>query len=94
VITFRLILFTCECNFRVGIAQLVLRGAVAWMARVSFLAEERFFSWHPALGPTHPTHWVLRTLSQGLKQPGYEAEVRNGGAIYPPPLCLHGIVLN
>jgi hypothetical protein len=56
-----------------------------------------------ALRPTQiPMQWELGVTSQGVKQPGHETdhslptstEVKNGGAIPPLPLCLHGRVLN
>jgi hypothetical protein len=44
----------------------------------------------------------MGTFSPGVKRPGREAnhslpssaEVKNGGAIPPRPICLHGIMLN
>jgi hypothetical protein len=52
----------------------------------------------------HPASSSVGTviLSPGVKRPGREphhsppsiAEVKNGGAIHPLPLCLHGEVLN
>jgi hypothetical protein len=55
----------------------------------------------PALGPTQPPiQWVLGDLSLGIKRQGREAdrsppssaEGKNGRAIHPPPLRLHGVV--
>jgi hypothetical protein len=57
----------------------------------------------PALGPTKPPlQWLLRAFSLGLKWQGSEAdrsppasaEVRNGGAIRPLPICDYDVVLN
>jgi hypothetical protein len=57
----------------------------------------------PALGPTQsPIQWVPEAVSSGLKPPGRKAgylppssaEVKNGGAIPPVPIRLHGMVLN
>jgi hypothetical protein len=57
----------------------------------------------PALGPTQPPIlWVAGALSLGLKRLGREAnhsllssaEIKNGGAIPPLPIRLHGIVFN
>jgi hypothetical protein len=57
----------------------------------------------PTLEPTQPIiQWLPGTLSPGVKQPRREAdhspppiaEVKNVGAMSPPPLCLHGVVLN
>jgi hypothetical protein len=60
--------------------------------------EQEFFLFsiasRPALGPTQPPiQWVLEALSPEVKRPGHEAdylppssaEVKNGGAIPPPP---------
>jgi hypothetical protein len=58
---------------------------------------------HPdQLMPTQPPmQWVLGALSQGVKWLGHEPDhspppspnVKNGGAIPPLPICLHGMVL-
>jgi hypothetical protein len=57
----------------------------------------------PALGPTQsPIQWILGAISLGEKRPGSEAdysfpssvEDKNGGAIPPLLICLHGVVLN
>jgi hypothetical protein len=56
----------------------------------------------PSLWPTQPhIQLVPGVISLGVKRPEYEddhspssAEVKNGDAIPPLPLCLHGIVLN
>jgi hypothetical protein len=57
----------------------------------------------PALEPTQPPiRCVLAAVSPGVTRQGREAdhsppsnaEVKNGGATPPFPLCLHGIVLN
>jgi hypothetical protein len=57
----------------------------------------------PNLGLTQPPiQWVPGALSPGVKRPGREAdhsppssaEVKNGGAIPPLPIHLHGMVLN
>jgi hypothetical protein len=57
----------------------------------------------PTLGPTQ-THikWVQGAILLEVKQVGREAdhsppssaEVKNGGAIPPLPICLYGIVFN
>jgi hypothetical protein len=56
-----------------------------------------------ALRPTQPPiQWVLGSLLAGLKRPGCEAdhsppssgEVKNGGAIPPLSIGLHGVMLN
>jgi hypothetical protein len=47
-------------------------------------------------------HWIPGALSQGVKRPGHEAEHspsssaqdKNGGAIPPLPIHLHGVVFN
>jgi hypothetical protein len=53
--------------------------------------------------PTQPPgHWILGALLPGLKMQGHEADhsppsstkIKNGGAIPPLPIHLHGIVLN
>jgi hypothetical protein len=74
---------------------------------VRFLGQVRDFSLstasRSALGPTQPpTLGVQGAISPGVKRPGHEAqhsplpstEVKNGVAIPPPPICLHGAVLN
>jgi hypothetical protein len=57
----------------------------------------------PVLGPTQPPiQWVPGVLSPGVKRQRREAdwsapssaEVRNGGAVLPLPIRLHGIVRN
>jgi hypothetical protein len=57
----------------------------------------------PALGPVQPpVQWILEAVCLGVKQHGCEtdhsppcsAEVKNGGAVFPLPICLHGIMLN
>jgi hypothetical protein len=55
-----------------------------------------------ALGITQPLiQWVLEALSPGVKRLGHahrsppsSSEVKNGGAIPPLPIHLHGVVLN
>jgi hypothetical protein len=50
--------------------------------------------------PSYPM--AILALSQGVKLPGREVdhspqsspEAKNGGAMPPPPVCFHGIVLN
>jgi hypothetical protein len=52
--------------------------------------------------PTQPPiQWVPGALPPGVQQPGHEAhshpsnaEVKNGGAVPPPPIRLQGVVLN
>jgi hypothetical protein len=61
-----------------------------------------FTNSRPTLGPTQPPiQWVPRALSPEVKRRGREADhsppsstVKNGGAIPPPPIRLHGVVLN
>jgi hypothetical protein len=73
--------------------------ATGWTAGVLFPAGERNFLYstppRPALGPTPPPlQWVLGAVSPGVKRQGCEAdfsapssvEVKNGGAIPPPPI--------
>jgi hypothetical protein len=57
----------------------------------------------PALVPTQPPiQWALGALSRRVKRQGNEADpsppstvkIKNGGAIRPLPLCLHGTVSN
>jgi hypothetical protein len=57
----------------------------------------------PALGPIKPPiQWVQGALSHGVKRLGRKAnhptpsgaEVKNGGAILPLPVCLYGVVFN
>jgi hypothetical protein len=53
-------------------------------------------------GEEYHIQWVLGEISSGIKQPGREAdhspssiaEVKNGGAIPPSSIFLHGILLN
>jgi hypothetical protein len=52
----------------------------------------------PALGPTQPPiQWVPGIKLKGREadhSPSSRAEVKKGGAIPPPPMCVHGTVLN
>jgi hypothetical protein len=53
---------------------------------------------------THPAYYTMNNMSLSLRvnRHGREAddslptyaEVKNGGALPSPPICLHGIVLN
>jgi hypothetical protein len=76
-----------------------------WNARVWFLAQARDFLFSTVarsdLGPTQTSvHWIPGTISLGGKGPVHKAEhshpsspeVKNGGAIPPSPICLHGMV--
>jgi hypothetical protein len=78
--------------------------ATGWTARVRFPAWQDFFlftSSRPTLGPIQlSVKWVSGAISPGVRRPGREgdyapssAEVKDSGAI-PPPIRLHGIVLN
>jgi hypothetical protein len=73
----------------------------------SILGQNSNFSFRiasgPALRPTQPPiYWVPKALSTKVKRLGREAEqsppssveVKNGGALPPLPICLHGIVFN
>jgi hypothetical protein len=74
-----------------------------WIARVRFLAEERFFSspQHPDwLRPTHPSvQWVLGSLSSdwGMKLATYLHLVPKSRIVelyLHSPICLQAIMLN
>jgi hypothetical protein len=77
-----LILFTFECNLGSGQLSWYCKGL--WPGFFFYSWQRKDFSL--LHGPTHPACWILRALFQGVKRPGYEAEVKNGGAIPPLPL--------
>jgi hypothetical protein len=80
---------------------------MGWTAGVRFLARTRDYSLSHRFrisSGAHPVSYLIGTgvLFSGAKRPGREgdhspsssAEVKNGGAILPLPICLHGVVLN
>jgi hypothetical protein len=84
----------------VGIAmdyRLVCRGSIPSRGKRVFSPSQR----PDCLGPTQPpVQWVSETLSLAVKRPAregdhfppYSAEIKNGGAIPPFPIRLHGVM--
>jgi hypothetical protein len=80
---------------------------MGWTPEVQFWQQQMIFVFsiasRPALGPTQPPiRWLPGSLSSEVKwqmreadhSPPFSAKVKNGGAIPPLPIWLHGIVLN
>jgi hypothetical protein len=99
-------IFYNQSLLRVGIAQSVYRLVTGWTAGVQFPRDKIplfFTTSKPNLGPTQPPiQRVSRALSLAVKRqeresdhsPPSSSEIKNGGAIPPLPIYLHGIVLN
>jgi hypothetical protein len=73
------------------------RGSIPSRGKIFLFSISSELTLEPAL---QPIQWVLGVISPMEKRPGREAdqsppsssEVKNGGAIPPRPICLHGIV--
>jgi hypothetical protein len=74
---------------------------MGWTAGVLFPADARDFSLLHGFQTGSGVHLASEALSPGVKRqereahdaPPPSAEVKNGGAIPPTPICLHGVVL-